>query len=68
MSGALLGGLVVLLLAAAGVSLAATLRVRRLAEFVLAAYVIGFASIVALCLVLSLFGAMTRPALVVGSA
>ena len=68
MSGALLGVLVLALLAGTGALLAATARVERLPEFVLAAYVIAYGSVVALCLLLSLFEAMTRTALVVGSA
>src|SRR5215831_843219 len=67
-SGALLGGLVILCLGAAGACFSATLRLRRLVELVLAAYLIAYGAMVVLCLVLSLFGAMTRAALVIGSA
>ena len=48
--------------------LAASARVQRLPAFVLAAYVIASGSVVALCLLLSVFHAMTRTALVVGTA
>ena len=52
-----------LLLGGSGVALAALLRVRRFAEFLLAVYVIAFAEIVGLTLALSLFGALTRASL-----
>ncbi len=68
MTGALLGGLALVLLAGTGALVAATLQVRRVGEFVLAAYVVAYGSMVALCLLLSVFGAMTRFALIGGSA
>src|SRR5437773_2730638 len=67
-TGALLGGLALVLLAGTGALVAATLQVRRFPEFVLAAYVVAYGSMVALCLLLSLFVAMTRSALIGGSA
>jgi hypothetical protein len=65
---AALGLLVLLLLAGTAVVAAATIGVRSLGELVLAAYVVATAEIVALALVLSLFGSMTRTALVAGCA
>jgi hypothetical protein len=67
-TGALLGVLVLVLIAGIGVLLAATLQVRRPVEFVLAAYVLAYGVMVALCLVLSIFGSMTRSTLIAGSA
>jgi hypothetical protein len=65
--GAAVGVLVFILIAGAGILLAATMQVRRLPEFVLAAYLLGYATVVALCLSLSVFGAMARPVLVAGA-
>lgn len=45
---------------------AATLRLRSLAELILAAYLFAFAEVVILILLLSPFGAVKRPALLVG--
>lgn len=68
MTGAFLSALAVILVAVSGLAVAATLRLRDLPRLVLGAYVIGFAEIVVLMLVLSAFGAMTRPAILGGAA
>jgi hypothetical protein len=67
-SGALAGAAALALLGASGVLAAAALGVRRWTEFALAVYVIAFGEVVALSLGLSLFGALTRGALLVGLA
>lgn len=67
-SGVVLGAIVFVLVAGAGLIVGATVGVRTPSKLALAAYVIGFAEIVGLCLFLSLFGAITRSALVIGSA
>lgn len=67
MTGTLLGVIVVLCLTITGALAAAMLDVRRPAEFLLATYVAAFASAIGLFLFLSVFGAVTRTALVAGS-
>jgi hypothetical protein len=67
-SGALLGAVTFLLLAGTGVLLCATLRIAALAEFFLATYVVSFGTAIGLFLFLSVFGAVTRAGLIVGSA
>ncbi len=54
------------LLTGTGVAAAASLRLRGVPELVLAAYVLAFAEIVGLTLLLSAFGAVTQSALLVG--
>lgn len=66
MSAGIFAAVVVALLAATGLATAATLRLRSMVELVLAAYVLVFAEVVALVLLLSPFGAVRRPALLVG--
>lgn len=66
MSGVLLGAAALALLTGTGVLVAATLGLRNLADFIVAAYVVSFAEVVGLTLLLSAFGAVTRPALLVG--
>ena len=68
MTGLLLGALVLLLVGAAAFLAGGTLASRSWAELVLAAYLVASAGILALVLVLSAFGALTRAALVAGSA
>lgn len=68
MSGALLGVLVFVLVASTGLAVAASLRLDSLGKLLLAAYVIAFAEIVALVLLLSPIGAVQRPVLLVGLA
>jgi len=68
MSGALLGAIVLLVLAGTGLLVGSLLRLRSAAQFVLAAYVVVFADVVGLTLFLSAFDAMTRGALVAGAA
>lgn len=68
MSGALLGVLVFVLVASTGLAVAASLRLESLGKLLLAAYVIAFAEIVALVLLLSPIGAVQRPVLLVGLA
>ena len=58
----------VILVAGSGLAGAATLHLRPLPQLVLAAYVLAFAEIVALMLVLSAFGAVTRVWILVGVA
>jgi len=53
----------VVLLAVTALALAASLRLRSVAQFVLAGYLLAFAEIVVLMLVLSPFGAVRRPVL-----
>ena len=65
--GVLLGATVLLVVAGTGVVVAAALRITNVGQLVLAAYVVGFADVVALSLFLSLFGEMTRAMLVAGS-
>jgi hypothetical protein len=67
-SGALLGVLVFVLVASTGLAVAASLRLDSLGKLFLAAYVIAFAEIVALILLLSPIGAVQRPVLLVGLA
>jgi hypothetical protein len=67
-SGALLGVLVFVLVASTGLAVAASLRLDSLGKLLLAAYVIAFAEIVALVLLLSPIGAVQRPVLLVGLA
>jgi len=64
--GALLGATGVLLLAATGLLVAATLRVRALPDLLLTTYTVAFAEVVALSLFLSAFDDLTRAALVTG--
>ena len=65
----LVGGVVAFgLLAATALAAAATLRLRSLAEFALAAYLFAFGEAVLLVLVLSPFGAVERRVLLVGLA
>jgi hypothetical protein len=66
-TGVLLGVVVLTALAGTGTLAAATIGLDRPAEFVLAAWVVAFAEVVALSLFLSVFGAMTRPSLVGGA-
>ena len=66
MPGLFLGAVVALALGGAGLVTAAALRVRSTAELILAAYVLAFAVVVGLSLLLSPFDAITRTALVVG--
>ena len=68
MSGALLGAIVLLVLAGTRLLVGSLLRLRSAAQFVLAAYVVVFADVVGLTLFLSAFDAMTRGALVAGAA
>jgi hypothetical protein len=63
----ILGTIVVLLLAGTGLLVGAVLRMRTTAELVLAAYLVAFTEVVGLFLFLSLFGAVTRGALVAGA-
>lgn len=58
----------VILVGGSGLAIAATLHLRRLTALVLAAYVLAFAEVVALMLILSAFGAMTRMGILVGVA
>src|SRR5262245_50530784 len=62
------GGIVLLLLAGTGLLVAAIVRLPTLSEAVLAAYVAVFAEVVGLSLFLSLFGDLTRGALIGGAA
>jgi len=55
------------LIAGSGLLLASFVRVRGFAEFVVASYVIAFAEIVGLVLLLSAFAELTRTALLIGS-
>jgi hypothetical protein len=65
-TGPLLGLLSLGLLSATGLLVATTLRIRRPAELILAAYVVASAEIVGLSLLLSPFDALTRGALLAG--
>jgi hypothetical protein len=67
MVGVALGVLAFLVLFASGLLAAATLRIRGKVAVLLAAYVIAFAEIVGLCLVLSPFDGVTRADLLAGS-
>jgi len=58
--------LAAVLLGATGLAAAAALRVTRIAELLLAAFLLAFAEIVVLALVLSPFGALRRPVLLAG--
>jgi hypothetical protein len=64
--GPLLGFLALALLAATGSLIAATLRIQRPAEAVLAIYIVASAEVVGLFLFLSAFDAVTRRALIAG--
>lgn len=68
MGGVLIGVAAAMLVAATGLAAAALIRLRSLPELVLATYVVGFAEIVGLTLVLSTLGAMSRTGFVVGIA
>jgi hypothetical protein len=68
MLAALVAVVTALLLTTTGLALGATLRVRSLAELLLAAYVLAFAEVVALTLLLSPFDGIRRPALLAGLA
>lgn len=57
----------VALLFGTGALVAATIGVSRAAEFLLAVYVIAFAEVVGLSLLLSIFGVLTRSALLAGA-
>ena len=59
--------LTIVVVAATGSVLASLLGVRAPAEFMLAAYVLAFAEVVALALLLSVFDALSRGALVTGA-
>ena len=63
-----MGLLALLLVVGAGVLVVATLRIAGLASGLLAVYVVGFAEVVALSLLLSPSGSLTRAALLVGTA
>lgn len=65
-AGAALGVLVVAMVALAALLFASLLGLRRVPELVVATYVLAFAEVVGLVLVLSLFGDVTRATLVVG--
>jgi hypothetical protein len=65
-TGVLLAVIAVILVVGAAVAVAAVLRLQDLLRFVLGAYVLGFAEVVGLLLLLSAFGAVTRPAILVG--
>jgi hypothetical protein len=67
-SDVLLGVLAAALLAGAGLVVATTARILELPQLVLAAYVVAFAEIVGLVLVLSAFEAVTRRAILIGLA
>ena len=64
--GALLGLLALLLIVGAGALVAATLRIEGRAAWLLALYVIAFAEVVGLSLLLSLSDALQRSALIAG--
>ena len=68
MSGLVHGAVAAALLATTAFAASATLRLRSLAELILAAYLFAFAEVVMLVLLLSPFGAVERPALLVGLA
>jgi hypothetical protein len=68
MTGLVCGLLAFGLLATTALAAAATLRLRSLAEFALAAYLLAYGEAVLLVLVLSPFGAVERPVLLVGLA
>jgi hypothetical protein len=68
MTGLVCGLLACGLLATTALAAAATLRLRSLAEFALAAYLLAYGEAVLLVLVLSRFGAVERPVLLVGLA
>jgi hypothetical protein len=65
-TGALLGILVLVLLAATGLLVGLSVSIRGVPRLVLAAYVVAYAEIVLLALFLSVFDAMTRSGLVAG--
>jgi hypothetical protein len=67
-TGAFLGLLTLALLSATGILVGAMLGLRSAAELALAAYVAGFAEVVGFFLLLSLFDAVTRGALIAGLA
>jgi Glycosyltransferase family 87 len=66
--GALLGLLALLLIVGAGVLVSVEVRVEGAAALLLTVYVVGFAEVVGLSLLLSLSGALTRGGLVGGTA
>lgn len=66
MPGAVAGTAALLLLALTGLAVTATLRVRSVVELVLGAYVVAFAEVVVLVLVLSPVGGVRRSALLAG--
>jgi 4-amino-4-deoxy-L-arabinose transferase-like glycosyltransferase len=63
-----MGLLALLLVVGAGVLVVATMRIAGLASGLLAVYVVGFAEVVALSLLLSSSGSLTRTGLLVGTA
>jgi hypothetical protein len=65
---ALVGALTVALLAGTGLTVASSLALRGWTRLVLGAYVVAFAEVVLLTLLLSAFGAVTRTALLAGLA
>jgi hypothetical protein len=67
-SGALAGAAALAALGGSGILVAGTIGLKRASEFGLAVYLIAFAEVVALSLALSLVGALTRAALLAGSA
>jgi hypothetical protein len=68
MSAAIIAAVVAALLTTTGLTAAAALRFGSVVELVLAAYVLALAEIVALAMLLSPFGALTRPALLAAPA
>jgi hypothetical protein len=64
--GPLLGFLALALLLATGLLVAATLRIRRIGELILAVYIVASAEVVGLFVFLSAFDAVTRGALIAG--
>jgi len=67
-TGAFLSAVAVILVAGTALALAATLRLHDLPRFILGAYVLGLAEVVGLILLLSAFGAVMRPAILVAVA
>jgi hypothetical protein len=65
-TGALLGALVLVLLAATGLLVGLGMSIRAIARLVVAAYVVAYAEVVLLALFLSAFDSLTRGALVAG--
>jgi hypothetical protein len=68
MPAALIAVVTFLLLTTTGLAVAASARLRTPAELIVGAFVVAFAEIVALTLTLSPFGAIRRPALLLGMA